>query len=189
MESFLGSLHCLLHADDTAILSTSRDLFVKKCNHMLVYFQENSLSLNLSKSGYLIINGTADNKCSLTLLNGILEYKSNIIYLGAKISDSGNLMRDTELQTNEKRSDVTIKYGNFCRKNFLAPLDVKIKVLNVCVSASIIYGCETWGGSRLKQIETTYRQGLKTALSIRDTVNNEIVYIESGEWPLEVRIT
>ena len=34
-----------------------------------------------------------------------------------------------------------------------------------------------------------FRQGLKTALSINMTVNNEIVYTESGEWPLQIRIT
>ena len=50
-EPMLDTLHCLLHADDTAILSTNRDLFINKCNHMLDYFKENSLSLNLSKSG------------------------------------------------------------------------------------------------------------------------------------------
>ena len=58
-EPILDTLHCLLHADDTAILSTNRELFINKCNHMLDYFADNSLSLNLSKSGYLIINGKA----------------------------------------------------------------------------------------------------------------------------------
>ena len=73
--------------------------------------------------------------------------------------------------------------------HFLAPLFVKMKVLNSCVSASLVYGCETWGMSTLKNAETAYRQGLKSALSVRDGTNNEIVYIESGERPLEIRIT
>ena len=34
-----------------------------------------------------------------------------------------------------------------------------------------------------------YRQGLKTALSIRNSVNNEIIYTETGTLPLQVRIT
>ena len=188
-EPMLATLHCLLHADDTAILSTNRELFIKKCNHMLDYFQENSLSLNLSKSGYLIINSKVeDSKCCLLLKNGILAYKSEITYLGVKISDTGNIKHDIDLYIDGKRSNLTVKYGNFCRKNFLAPLNVKLKVLNSCVSASLIYGCETWGTYSLKKIETIYRQGLKTALSVRECVNNEIVYTESGEWPLEVRI-
>ena len=157
---------------------------------MLSYFKENSLSLNLSKSGYLIINGKVEDcKCNLILHNGILEYKSVLKYLGIKISDTGNLKNDIDLYVNEKRSNVSIKYSNFCRKNFLAPLNVKITVLNSCVSTSLTYACETWGVSSIKKVEAAFRQGLKTALSIRDCVNNEIVYVESGEWPLELRIT
>ena len=188
-EPMLDTLHCLLHADDTAILSTNRDLFVNKCNHMLDYFTENSLSLNLSKSGYLIINGKEEDiKCNLQLNNGILPYKSELKYLGVKISDSGSLREDVNRFVQDKRSNLSIKFRNFCRKQFLAPLFVKMNVLNSCVGASITYGCETWGMSTSKIAETAFRQGLKSALSVRDCTNNEIVYIESGEWPLEIRI-
>ena len=188
-EPFLRDLHCLLHADDTAILSTSREMFIIKCNHLLNYFCENSLTLNLSKSGYLIINGKEnDHKCCVILQNGMLEYKSELKYLGIVITDKGKIRHDVEEYINSKRSEITIKYGNFCRKNFLAPLDTKIDVLNVCVAASIVYACETWGNCP-KSIESMYREGLKTALSIRQGTNNEIVYLESGQWPLEVRVT
>ena len=52
-EPLLNLLHCLLHADDTAILSTDRKLFIKKCNVMLKYFNDHSLRLNFPKSSYL----------------------------------------------------------------------------------------------------------------------------------------
>ena len=97
-EDVLEDLHCLLHADDTAIISTERTLFVQKCNYMLDYFWENSLSLNLSKSGYLIINGKEnDIKSNIMLKNGILEYKPVITYLGVIISDKGNIEHDALL--------------------------------------------------------------------------------------------
>ena len=38
-------------------------------------------------------------------------------------------------------------------------------------------------------MEVTYRHGLKQALSIRESVNTEIVYIESGKLPLNIRIS
>ena len=37
-EPIIGIIHCLLHADDTAVLSTDRKLFVIKCNLMLEFF-------------------------------------------------------------------------------------------------------------------------------------------------------
>ena len=187
-EPMLELLHCLLHADDTAILSTDRELFINKCNYMLDYFEENSLSLNLEKSGYLIINGNDSDRVDLILKNGVLKYCPVVKYLGVKISDSGILKKDVEMFVEDKRANLTIKYGNFCRKNYLAPLDIKLRVINTCVSASLLYSCETWGDSQPKQIEVLYRQGLKTALGVRKCVNNEIVYTECGEFPLDVRI-
>ena len=137
----------------------------------------------------MIINGKGDDiKCNLQLKNGFPPYKNELKYLGVKISDSGSLKEDVKRYVQDKRSSVSIKFRNFCRKNFLAPLFVKMKVLNSCVSASLVYGCETWGMSTSKIAETAFRQGLKSALSVRDCTNNEIVYIESGEWPLEMRI-
>ena len=187
-EPMLEVLHCLLHADDTAILSTDRELFIDKCNHMLDYFDENSLSLNLDKSGYLIINGNDAEKVDLVLKNGVLDYCSVMKYLGVKISDCGILKKDIERFLNDKRANITIKFGNFCRKNYLAPFDVKLDVLNTCVTAALLYSCETWGDSHFKQLEVLHRHGLKTALGVRKCTNNEIVYTECNEFPLQVRI-
>ena len=189
-EPFLDMLHCLLHADDTTIISTSRDLFTVKCNYMLDYFTENELKLNLSKSAYLIINGKEnDIKESLLLKNGYLEYKSTVKYLGMKFSDTGKLKHDIDVNIEGKRSNVTIKFANFCRKNFLAPLFIKLRVLSSCVTSSLLYGAEVWGVAKVPRLESLFRQGLKIALSVRNNVNNEIVYTEAGENPLEHRIT
>ena len=50
-----------------------------------------------------------------------------------------------------------------------------------------MYSCETWG-RYIHGAELAYRSGIKTALNVRQNVNNEIVYIESGRWPLSTRI-
>ena len=34
-KPILNDLHCLLHADDTLVLSTKRELFVMKCNTLI----------------------------------------------------------------------------------------------------------------------------------------------------------
>ena len=77
-EPIIGLLHCLLHADDTALISTDRTLFTKKCDLMLQYLKNNSLTLNTSKSSYMIINGKEnDLKTDLhfdcSLLNPLLR--------------------------------------------------------------------------------------------------------------------
>ena len=54
-EDIIGTIHALLHADDTIMISTKKEIFIQKCNTMLEYFKENKLRLNLKKSGYLVI--------------------------------------------------------------------------------------------------------------------------------------
>ena len=188
-EPLIESLHCLLHADDTLLLSTSRDLFIKKCNSMNQYFDDNQLKLNLGKSGYLIINpNEEDIKCRIELMKGSLDYKTDIKYLGVVINDMGSIKQDITATLVQKRNNVTIKFGNFCAKNLLAPLHIKLKVLQACIVSTLLYSCETWSKYTPKSIEVVYRNGIKTALNIRNSCCNEALYIESGLYPLECEI-
>ena len=186
----LGVIHCLLHADDTVVISTDRETFIRKCNLMLQYFDDNRLSLNFSKSKYMIINGKEDDlKCDIELNSGKFEYCSEYVYLGVVITDTGSISFDIERYVASKRANVTIKFNNFLRKNFLAPLSIKLNVLDICVTSSLIYACETWGMASVNSIEVAYRLGLKRALSVRETTNTEIVYTEANRMPLNIRIT
>ena len=56
-----------------------------------------------------------------------------------------------------------------------------INVLHLC------YGCDVWG-KIFRDVQIIYRGGSKAALGIRCGTNNEIVYIESGKYPLESKI-
>ena len=70
-EPIINMMHCLLHADDTALLSTNRQLFITKCNFMLNFFKDNSLSLNFKKSSFMIINPkNEDTRYDIELENG-----------------------------------------------------------------------------------------------------------------------
>ena len=184
-EQLIMDLHCLLHADDTVLLSTSRQAFVVKCNEMINCFKEKKLNLNVRKSRYMIINGKAnDHKTKLDIGHGYLTYAKTYKYLGYYISDTGKLSDDFGLNVNTKRANLSIKYNNFCRKNFMAPLSVKLDVLNICLKSSVLFGCEIWANSKLDRLESSYRKAIKNALSVRCSVNNEIAYIESGQFPL-----
>ena len=82
-EPVLNSLHCLLHADDTLVLSTERNRFRHKCDVLIDAFNTEKMSINFKKSGYMIINGKeADVKCDLKLKTGWLDHKNNHKYIG-----------------------------------------------------------------------------------------------------------
>ena len=185
-EILIDTIHILLHADDTVIISTQENLFIQKCNIMLQYFSENKLKLNLGKSGYMVItNDSKIRKNKLEINNGYLKYKNVMKYLGIQINDSGNIKKDADLFVNDKRGEICTKFTTFCAYNYLAPLSIKLKVLNACLLSSILYGCECWGNIIPKGLEVAYRMAIKTALGVRTSTNNIIVSVESGLYPLE----
>ena len=55
-EPLLGSIHILLHADDTLVISTNREHFIKKCTIMIEFFKNEKMILNMKKTGYMIFN-------------------------------------------------------------------------------------------------------------------------------------
>ena len=71
----------------------------------------------------------------------------------------------------------------------MAPIDIKLTVLDTCVSSALIYACETWGTANVPSLEVAYRAGLKRALSVRDSTSSEVVYIEADRYPLSVRLS
>ena len=142
-EAIIDVMHILLHADDTIVLSTEEDLFVRKCNVMIEYFRINKLKLNLGKSGFTCIGGNADSTHNLMLDNGSLQYKHQLKYLGILISDTGSVKEDVKNYVIRKRGNISSKFTNFCAKKFMAPLKIKLEALDTCVTSSITYSSET----------------------------------------------
>ena len=118
---------------------------------------------------------------------GVLKYRKNIDYLGVIISDNGSIKDDVTRFIKQKRPDVTIKFSNFCKINRNAPLEAKLNVLDTCVSSALLYAAETWG-CHVKAADIAYKCGIKTALGVRQNTNTEIIYIETGKYPLHCRV-
>ena len=184
-EFLINNLHILLHADDTLVFSFERDLFVTKCNILIDTFHNKKLQLNLKKPSYMIIHASnEDNKVDLKLTSGWLPYRSSTVYLGSLFSDSGLICNDIAQHALHKNKDVSIKLANFITNNPCSPITVKYKILNSCVTATILYSCETWGSSNLSRIETLHRKAIKTCIKVKSNTSNDIVYAESGCNPL-----
>ena len=189
IEPILKDLHCLLHADDTLVLSTNRELFIHKCNQLIDTIVEKKMSLNYKKSGYFIINGGAvDIRCHLKLKSGWLKYKSEQKYLGAIFTDTGSLKNDVKLFLEKKTKEVNVKLARFLVKNEYAPVSVKLKVVNACINSALMYTCEAWGSCPLNAVEMLQRKALKMILNVSTNTPNEIVYIESGYQTLKPSI-
>ena len=113
-EAIIDTMHILLHADNTIVLSTNVSLFIKKCNVLIEYFDINKLKLNLGKSGFTIIGGNINDKHDILLSNGSLEYKEILKYLG--VCNKGSIKEDVKTFVTNKRGNVITKRGNVITK-------------------------------------------------------------------------
>ena len=101
-EAIIDTMHILLHADDTIVLSTNVSLFIKKCNVMIEYFDINKLKLYLGKSAFTISGGNINDKHDILLSNGSLEYKEILKYLGVFICNKGSIREDVKTFVTKK---------------------------------------------------------------------------------------
>ena len=188
-EFLIGNLHSLLHADDTLVFSLQRNLFIEKCNVLIDTFHEKKLILNLKKSAFMIINASENEvKANVKLKSGWLPYETSVVYLGAVVSDSGDIHADIKSHAQNKGKAVSIKFANFIMNNIYAPITVKYKVLKSCVEAALLYGCETWGNGDVSKVETVHRKAIRTTLGVKTNTANDIIYMESGFIPLKAAI-
>lgn len=98
------------------------------------------------------------------------------------------MSKDIDSFLKQKTKEVNVKLASFLIKNELAPLSVKLKVVEACINSSLLYGCESWGSCPLQSIEILQRKAIKMVLDVAKSTPNEIVYIESGFHSLKPKI-
>ena len=75
------------------------------------------------------------------------------------------------------------------KKNSEAPFAVKKAVWESALNASILYSCETWMTSSLKQAEQLYQHTLKDLVGVRYQIPTDLVYVETGIPPLTALVS
>ena len=177
--NILETIHLLIHADDSTILASSREIAERKIVAMVDYCKLNHISLELSKCNFIVINGTDIDKRDFIIGNVCIKNGSYINLLGSHLSQSANLNTDLDLHMKKRYISVPTYY-NWLRNNKLAPIPVKLKVIESCVMSSLLYNCECFGDSIPEGIEKTYFKMIKSALGVRNCVPNDLVLIETG---------
>ena len=118
-------------------------MFTQKCVETTRFISFNKLKLNVGKSAFTVINSNDPlDKIPIRIEGGFMNHSAKIDYLGIIISDSGSMKQDIKYFLDNKRSNVSIKFLNFCMVNRNALLCVKLDVLDRCVTSSLIYASE-----------------------------------------------
>ena len=186
-NSVYNIVHILMHADDATILASSREDAIRKLKCMLSYCNENLIIPQYDKCEFIVINSTENDREKIPFGDRLLSHKEHIGILGSHLSFSGDLKDDLQLHM-LKRYPSVIKFYNYIRANRIAPLSVKLKVLNACVLNCLLYNAETFGDRIPEGLESTYMDMLKCAFDVRQSTPNLLMFVESGLLPIKALI-
>jgi exonuclease III len=177
-DGFLGALHILMLMDDTILFATTKENLVKKFQICQDYCAEYGMSINQSKTKFMVINGKGDDFETIESRGIKVKYCKSYIYLGAPITDDGSYRTMINLHVKEKMKHA-IKFYTFLNRNPDAPFSIKKRVAKACVFTSIIYGSETWLTDNYGKTETLYNKIVKALLDVRQTTCTDLCLIEA----------
>ena len=186
-DGFLAWLHVLVFMDDTVILSTSQNGILAKLGLLNEFCISYGMKVNVSKTKFMVINGTAEDKNDLIVQNMIVKVCKYYVYLGSPFSSDGLNSSSIKINANLKMCQA-LKFVSFCLKNNDIPFYVKKKVFHAAVMSSILYGCESWLNGNIKPMEKVYNMCIKHLLGVRKNTTNTLCLIELGLPPLKALV-
>ena len=173
--------------DDTVLLSTTREGMKNKIKIMYDFCNSHGMSVNNSKTKFMVINGSSQDKDCIIYNDNSISYCKQYIYLGSPFTDDGNPSTAIKIHANNKMCHA-LKFISFVNKNNDVPFTVKKKIFDAALMSAMLYLCESWMNGDLKPIEKLYKWCIKQLLGVRKTTSNDVCLVEMGMSPLRALV-
>ena len=146
------------------------------------------MKINVSKTKFMVINGSAEDKQDLVVQEMCIKICSHYIYLGSPFSGDGMTSSSIKINANIRMCQA-LKFVSFCLKNNDIPFYVKNKVFHAAVMSSLLYGFESWIDGNIKPMEKLYNRCIKHLLGVRKNTTTSICLVELGLPTLKALVT
>ena len=177
----------LLYADDTVLLSESKDDLQHQLNIFHAYCSKWHMKVNEEKTKIMIF-GRGKQPAGLKFVyNGTeLEIVNHFKYLGVLFSKTGSFTAHVKSLYEKARKAM---YGviSKCRNHNLS-IDCQLDLFDKVVKPVLLYGCEVWGFSNINIVEKLQLKFCKYILNLNNSTPNYMVYGELGRYPLSINI-
>ena len=180
-------LFILLFADDTVLLSNSKEDLQFSLNLFEKYCEEWKLQVNTTKTKILIFSGGRIPQGQKFIFKGEnLEIVNEYKYLGIFLTRIG------AYQTSKKHIADQANKALFSLLRKIRTLDLpiymQIDLFDKTVKPILLYGSEIWGFGNLDIIERVQLKFFKHILNMKKTTPSFMVYGELGQYPLYIDI-
>ena len=183
LECFI-KLYTLLYADDTILISESKEDLQRMLNSLHQYCNLWSLQVNISKTKIIIFSrGSVKNVPKWYFGDIEIEVVPDYAYLGVLFNYNGSFKKPILKQISQAKRALFSLIAK-ARKLQLPP-DIQLHLFDSCVVPILLYGCEVWGFSNIDALEVIHNQFCKKLLHLNRSTSNCMVLGELGRHKLE----
>ena len=182
-ESFLAGHHVFQLADDATVNVDSVINLATGFGQVIDASEEKFMVSNMTKTFYLHL-------CDDPFTEAIKLYNGNVIkaaennehvYLGMWFKTTADITEQMICNLDHRGFNIK-KFYDWLDVNLITPINIKLVVMDACMFAAYLYGCECWSTidkvtDKLLVIE---RKLLKSILQVKPSTPNAIVYTELG---------
>ena len=169
--------------DDTVFLATSRERLIEKLYILDEFCESHGMIINESKTKFMVIHGGVRDRMPIKISSRMIEHCDQYVYLGSIFTSDGSTK--SSLCARQKHYN---KLVLFLRNNCDMPFVMKKKVIDAAFNAALLYGCESWLDTNLKDVEKLYVGAIKNLLAVRVTTPSDLCLIELGYPPLRALV-
>ena len=172
-------LFSLLYADDTIVLAESESDLQLALNAISDYCQMWSLSVNVDKTKVVIFSrGKVRKHVTFRFNDKVIDVVDDYVYLGTTFNYRGDFKKALSKQVSQARRAM---YSLIIKaKKLRLPIDIELEMFDRLVVPILLYGCEVWGFSNIKQIESFHIQYCKRLLKLNKNTANCMALGELG---------
>ena len=182
-------IHSLLYADDIVIVADSIINLQKKINLTKKYFEQNLLTINLTKSKIMIFqNGGRNSKKEKWFWgNQPIEIVKTYKYLGVHFSSSGSFTHHCNKAINKSLLATNSMWPILTKAN-IKSMKTRFNLFDSLVKSVLIYSSPIWAPGHEDSIERVQSNFIKKTLHLNPMTPSYILRLETGRRPLSLNI-
>ena len=127
-------------ADDIVLTTETAEMMQKKTDKIYEIGKSIGLKINEKKTNVMVINNEDTTHINVKINGNALENVSNFVYLGSKISSTGDIM--VEVNNRISKAAGALKKLNSVWKNTNISMQTKMKLYRANVLSTLTYGAE-----------------------------------------------
>ena len=179
-DSYLQGNNVLQLADDASIITNSYHYLSIAFTQLINKSKEKFMITNLMKTFFLHLSKEPLlQPIEISTTHYIHHAENNRhLYLGMWITSSNDIVDHIKCNLFQRKFHI-VKYYDWFAVNEMTPINIKLQVLDSCMFAAYLYGCECWWKVEhvAESLLAEERKILRRVLQVKPNTPNDIIYI------------